>query len=98
MIEQTLSCRITEFKQRCADAQIIFDLAGVVFISSAFLRLCLIYFKTFGKNRFSVTNVSKDIYKLFHVSGFAELMTVTPANPDNVPRKTAQRNYKNDYV
>jgi len=78
-IEQGLACRIDEFKNHCQDAQIIFDLAGVVFISSAFLRLCLIQFKTFGKSRFFITNVSEDVYKVFHVSGFVEIMNVAPA-------------------
>jgi len=84
--EQDLSVHVTEFKKSHEDARMVFDLDGVVFISSVFLRLCLIYLKTFGKDRFTIVNVSDDVRKAFHVSGFAEIMNVIPtAIPSPVP-------------
>jgi len=81
-IERELSHRVADFKKgrKGKDIQIVFDLAEAVFISSAFLRICLIYCKMFGEQRFSVANVSDDIYKVFHISGFVEIMHVTRAN------------------
>ena len=79
-VEQELSSRITEFTNGRTNVRLIFDLAGVIFISSAFLRLCLMHFKTVGKDHFSVTNVSEDIHKVFHISGFVDLMHVTHAD------------------
>ena len=76
-IERELLHRATKFKDNREDVRLVFDLSKVVYISSAFLRLCLIYCKTFGKNFFSVSNVSEEIHKVFHISGFAEIMEVT---------------------
>lgn len=77
-LERELLHRATEFKNSREAAQIVFDLHGVPFISSVFLRLCLIHLKSFGKERFAVTSVSEEIYKVFYVSGFTEIMNVTP--------------------
>jgi len=74
--EQELLHQITEFKNSREDARVVFDLDGVIYISSVFLRICLIHLKTFGKDSFSVVNVSEDIHRAFHVSGFSEIMNV----------------------
>ena len=76
--EQELLSRTAEFKNRHEDAKIIFDLDGVVFASSAFLRICLIQLKTFGTLNFTITNVAGGIYEVFYVSGFTEIMNVVP--------------------
>ena len=77
--EQELLHHITEFNNSRDDAQIVFDLDGVIYISSVFLRICLIHLKTFGKDRFTIVNVSEEMRKAFHVSGFSEIMNVIPA-------------------
>jgi anti-anti-sigma regulatory factor len=41
------------------------------------LRICLIHCKLLGKNNFSVINVSEDIHKVFHISGFSEIMNIS---------------------
>ena len=79
-VERELLCRITEFKNSRTNVRLVFDLADVVFISSAFLRICLIHFKAVGHDYFSVTNVSEEIHKVFHISGFVELMNVVRAD------------------
>ena len=79
-IESELSRRATTFKNGRENSRLIFDLRNVIFISSAFLRLCLMHYKAFGKNGFSITNVSEEIHKVFHISGFAEIMHVTRAD------------------
>ena len=76
LIEGELVRRIADFREHNKDGRCVFDLNKVTFVSSAFLRLCLMQFKTFGKNLFSITNVSKEMYTTFHVSGFAEMMHV----------------------
>ena len=79
-VERELLHRITEFKNNREKVRLVFDLADVVFISSAFLRICLMHFKDVGKDCFSITNVSEEIHKVFHISGFADLMNVTRAD------------------
>jgi anti-anti-sigma factor len=75
-IEQDLVHRITHFKANREDVRLIFDLSDVVYVSSAFLRICLMYLKSVGKNSFAVVNVSEEILKVFHITGFAEIMEV----------------------
>lgn len=77
-IEPDLYRRIAEFRRENAVAELIFDLAGVNYISSAFLRICLIHCKSIGKSRFSVVGTSEEIHKVFHISGFSEIMRVSP--------------------
>lgn len=79
-IERELLARVAAFKDDRDDVRLVFDLAGVVFISSAFLRLCLIQCKAFGKSHFSITNVSDEIHKVFRISGFSEIMEIVPVD------------------
>ena len=76
-IESSLLQKVSEYKNNCDNAQLIFDLADVVFVSSAFLRICLICCRSFGKNRFFITNVSDEIHNVFRISGISEIMNVT---------------------
>ena len=80
--EQELLQRIAEFQNSRENTRIVFDLDGVVFISSAFLRICLIHLKASSKDHFTVTNVSEEIHKVFCVSGFVEIMNVVPRISD----------------
>ena len=65
------------FKENKKNARLVFDLREVTFISSVFLRLCLIHHKSFEKGCFAITNVSEEVFKVFSVSGFTEIMNVT---------------------
>ena len=76
-IEQTLLQKVSDFKNNHDNVQLTFDLANVQFISSAFLRICLIYCRSFGKNCFSIVNVSADIHDVFRISGLSKIMNVT---------------------
>ncbi|MDR3182465.1 MAG: STAS domain-containing protein [Planctomycetaceae bacterium] len=83
-IERPLKSRINEFftKQQHQDnqkAQLVFDLNGVDYISSAFLRLCLIHCKLAGKTSFTVARTSNNVYNVFRISGFTEIMQVDDA-------------------
>lgn len=75
-IEHDLLHRVSDFKKGHEDVRLNFDLAGVVFISSPFLRLCLICLRTLGKESFFITNASDDIHQVFRISGFTDIMHV----------------------
>ena len=79
-LEQNLEHRIVKFKKKPQNTRIVFDLDEAKYISSSFLRLCLIYLKTFGKDNFTVTGASREMYKVFHISGFTEIMNVIPSD------------------
>ena len=75
-LEQELLRRIAEFRNLYENVRIIFDLDEVVYVSSAFLRICLMQLRAFGKDNFIVTSVAEEIYNVFYVSGFAKIMNV----------------------
>jgi anti-sigma B factor antagonist len=75
-IEGELRQRVADFVQGKEQPQLIFDLADVEYISSAFLRLCLVHCKMVGKSGFWLARISGDVYKVFHISGFTEFMQV----------------------
>ena len=76
VIEQGLLKRITDFKKDREEVHLNFDLTGVVYVSSAFLRICLICCKALGKNCFSITNASDEIHHVFRISGFTDIMHI----------------------
>jgi len=63
-------------KIRTSSKQIVFDLEGVLYISSYFLRICFNTLKMTGKGRFVFKNVRQDIKKVLDISGIDKLMNV----------------------
>ena len=59
------------------DRSVAFDLGGVTFIASSFLRLCVQTVKTVGSARFSVRNLSPELKKVFVISGLDKQLTIT---------------------
>ncbi len=59
------------------DRKVAFDLAGVTFIASSFLRLCVQTTKTVGSAGFSVRNVSPEVKKVFVISGLDKQLHIT---------------------
>jgi len=55
---------------------ILFDLEGVGFISSYFLRICINTLKTVGAERYKLQNVSSDIKKVFMIAGYDKYITI----------------------
>ncbi|MDR1140576.1 MAG: STAS domain-containing protein [Planctomycetaceae bacterium] len=77
-IEDVLDKRITGFLEKQDVACLIFDLSEVDYVSSAFLRLCLCYFKSAGKKNFRIENLKPDVRNVFQLSGFMEIMNIVP--------------------
>jgi anti-anti-sigma factor len=49
--------------------QVVFDLSGVEFVASAFLRICMAAARRSGPGRFEVAATSPQLKKLFTVAG-----------------------------
>ncbi|MDR1271333.1 MAG: STAS domain-containing protein [Planctomycetaceae bacterium] len=77
-IEDVLDKRITSFLEKQDVACLIFDLSEVDYVSSAFLRLCLCYFKSAGKKNFRIENPAPNVRNVFQLSGFTEIMDIAP--------------------
>lgn len=62
--------------------EIIFDATDLSYISSAGLRLLLSTQKKLGKKKITVRNVSKEVYEIFDVTKFTNLMNI-----ERIPRE-----------
>ena len=58
---------------------IAFEARSLTYISSAGLRLLLMVKKKIGKNKLIIRNVSKEVYDIFEMTKFTELMQVEKA-------------------
>ena len=54
---------------------VIFDLEGVEFISSMFLRICMMTFKEKGRDQFTILNAAPQIKSVFMIAGFSEMLS-----------------------
>ena len=55
---------------------VVFDLAGVDYVSSAFLRLCQIVYKQAGGGKFRICHASPLVTRVFKIAGFDKLVPV----------------------
>lgn len=59
-----------------SNTNIIFDLSGVSYIASSFIRICISVAKQVSKGRFSMINCDPFIKKTFIIAGLDELLKV----------------------
>ena len=55
---------------------VVFDLSGVEFVASAFLRLCMASAHRVGAGKFNVVSTSPQLRKLFAVAGLDSVFPV----------------------
>ncbi len=55
--------------------QIVFDIGKVDFVSSAFLRICIMAAKKAGNGNFHVANAAPQIKKVFKIAGMDQFLT-----------------------
>ncbi len=76
----TSTCQAIEasVRQRTAGTPdaVVFDLAGVDYVSSAFLRLCQVVYKQVEGGRFRICNASPLVTRVFKIAGFDKLVPV----------------------
>jgi anti-anti-sigma factor len=56
------------------DMPVVFDLEKVVFISSAFLRLCIYAYKQAGEHGFQIVHVDPSIKRVFKIAGLDSML------------------------
>ncbi len=64
-------------KNKNPEDSIIFDIGGVEYIASAFIRICVWSAKYAGGGRFSIINCQPLVKKTFKVSGLDEMLNVS---------------------
>ncbi len=70
-IERDVQAAVTD-----PDRPVVFDLDGVEFVSSSFLRLCVYAYKQAANHGFRVTNVGPSIKRVFKIAGFDGMLEV----------------------
>lgn len=75
--EKILDKGIKEITAQPEDIAVIFDLKGVEYISSAFLRLCLSIAKGVKKGGFSIINTEPQVMKVFKIAGLDGILQVS---------------------
>ena len=76
LLDKELSGRVSGFVKGRDQYEVAFDLTGVRYMSSAFLRLCLFNCKIAGNKNFRIENSSEDLKKIFRIAGFTEMMNI----------------------
>ncbi|MHC1738613.1 MAG: STAS domain-containing protein [Ignavibacteriaceae bacterium] len=56
--------------------EVVFDMTGVEYISSYFLRICTVVAKEVGSVNLKVINSSPNVKKVFKIAGFDHLMSI----------------------
>lgn len=59
------------------ELKICFDLIGVDYISSSFLRLCISSARDIKKGNFSIINTDPEIMKVFKIAGLDGILNVS---------------------
>ena len=69
---------ISELSDKISEAKgkIVFDLKGIDYIASSFLRICQKFYKEVGSENFSIINVSPAVKKVFKMTGFEQFMNI----------------------
>ena len=57
--------------------KVVFDLKGVEYVASAFIRLCLTAAKGVAKGDFSIINTSPQVKKVFKLTGLDTTLNIT---------------------
>jgi anti-anti-sigma factor len=57
--------------------KIVFDLGGVEYVASAFLRLCLSAAKSVESGNFSIINTGPQIMKVYKIAGLDSVLKVS---------------------
>ncbi len=60
-----------------SEDKIVFDLRGVDYISSSFIRICVSIAKQAGPGQFSIAHSQPFIKKTFKISGLDDILNVT---------------------
>jgi anti-anti-sigma factor len=64
-------------KNFSSEDKIIFDIQEVDYIASSFIRICVMYAKLAGHDRFSITNCQPFVKKTFKISGLDEVLNIS---------------------
>ena len=76
----TLACEKhqAQINQQVTQAQtpVTFDMNGVGYVASSFLRICMKTAQALGKEKFELVNVGPEVKKVFKIAGLDRELTI----------------------
>lgn len=78
-IDKQVSAKLDEISKEVdlKSVKVIFDLNGVEFIASAFIRICLQTAKTVTRENFSIRGTSPFVMKVFKMTGLDDDLNIS---------------------
>lgn len=68
---------ISGFEGKTGTLKIVFDIGGIDYVASSFLRLCLIAAKGVTRGHFSIVHADPQVLKVFKIAGLTSLLNVS---------------------
>lgn len=77
MVTEKFTAELNGHKDRAKSLRIVFDLGGVDYVASSFLRLSLVAAKAVAKGNFSIINTDPQVLKIFKIAGLSSMLNVS---------------------
>jgi anti-anti-sigma factor len=77
MVTEKFNAALNGLINRTEALRIVFDITGVDYVASSFLRLSLIAAKGVQKNNFSIINANPQVLKVFKIAGLSSMLNVS---------------------
>jgi anti-anti-sigma factor len=76
-VTEAFNAELSKLKGETEMLKIVFDLKGVDYVASSFLRLSLVAAKSLQKGNFSIINADPQVLKVFKIAGLSSLLNVS---------------------
>lgn len=76
-VAEKFNTELSGLKDKTELLRIVFDIGGVDYVASSFLRLSLIAAKSVTKGNFSIINAAPQVLKVFKIAGLSSLLNVS---------------------
>lgn len=76
-VTEKFTAELSRLKDKTESLKIVFDLGGVDYVASSFLRLSLIASKAVAKGNFSIVNTEQRVLKVFKIAGLSSMLNVS---------------------
>jgi anti-anti-sigma factor len=76
-VAEKVTAELSRLRDKMGQFKIVFDIKGVDYVASSFLRLCLITAKGLEKGNFSIVNTNPQVLKVFNIAGLSSILNVS---------------------
>jgi anti-anti-sigma factor len=77
IVAEKFNAELNGLQSKADLSSIVFDIKGVDYVASSFLRLSLVAAKGVPKGNFSIINTDPQVLKVFKIAGLSSLLNVS---------------------